>query len=117
MPKKSMKNDEACDEDTNQNNFSVTTSKKKYKEDLEGKFDMIIEADDINESEGEQKDKNAEAAALKEAKEETNVDETQDIAVLKEKLASMEKHIDSVETLLESKHQESESLQKEASDC
>ena len=68
MPKKSMKNEifgqqvpESSDNEVNnQNNFSVTSSKKQFKEDLEGKFDMIIEADEINEheSEGEPKGKN-----------------------------------------------------------
>lgn len=86
MPKKSMKNEEGCEEESNANNFSVTSSKKKFKEDLEGKFDMIIEAEDISENETEAKDKTAES---KDPKEEILVEETQDVAVLKEKLETL----------------------------
>ena len=105
MPKKSMKNEifgqqvpESSDNEVNnQNNFSVTSSKKQFKEDLEGKFDMIIEADEINEheSDGEPKGKNHDLQDDKQSKDEITVDDSKDISELKTKLATLEQHIES----------------------
>ena len=55
MPKKSKDwyKESQVEGDNAGSSYPVYSSKKQYKEDIEGKFDLIIEADEINESDTE----------------------------------------------------------------
>jgi hypothetical protein len=53
FPKSGAEVDEAHLQEDGTYSLPVYSSKKQYKEDIEGKFDLIVEADEINESDTE----------------------------------------------------------------